>query len=109
MGLMSMARVVRRTAAIACVLAVFAARVQAQNLTSAGIDGVVSDDSGAALPGVAVTASSPALQVQQVSTVTVSLSVPTFSVVLMRAEKPAVSSRPCRTSGSKPASSNLSA
>ncbi len=70
MGLMSMARVVRRTAAIACVLAVFAARAQAQNLTSAGIDGVVSDDSGAALPGVAVTASSPALQVQQVSTVT---------------------------------------
>lgn len=70
MTFVSMARFVRRTAALACVLAVFAARAQAQNLTSAGIDGVVSDQSGAALPGVAVTASSPALQVQQVSTVT---------------------------------------
>src|SRR5687768_1919373 len=66
----STARVVRRTAAIACVLAVFALRAHAQNLTSSGIDGVVSDESGAALPGVTVTASSPALQVQQVSTIT---------------------------------------
>ncbi len=70
MGWMSMARVVRHTAAIVGVLALVAARAQAQNLTSAGIDGIVSDESGAALPGVAVTASSPALQVQQVSTVT---------------------------------------
>jgi outer membrane receptor protein involved in Fe transport len=47
-----------------------AGSAEAQNLTSAGIDGVVSDESGAALPGVAVVAASPALQVQQVSTVT---------------------------------------
>jgi outer membrane receptor protein involved in Fe transport len=66
----STAHFVRRTAAIACVLAVFALGAHAQNLTSAGIDGVVSDESGAALPGVTVTASSPALQVQQVSTIT---------------------------------------
>src|SRR5258705_9505758 len=49
------------------------ARIQpasAQNLSSGSIDGVVTDDSGGALPGVAVTASSPALQVKQVSTVT---------------------------------------
>lgn len=70
MTVVSMARFVRGTAAMACVLAIFAARAQAQNLTSAGIDGVVSDQSGAALPGVTVTASSPALQVQQVSTIT---------------------------------------
>ena len=66
----STAHFVRRTAAIACVLAVFALGAHAQNLTSAGIDGVVSDESGAALPGVTVTASSPALQLQQVSTIT---------------------------------------
>ncbi|MEQ1911129.1 MAG: carboxypeptidase-like regulatory domain-containing protein, partial [Vicinamibacterales bacterium] len=42
----------------------------AQNLSSGSIDGVVTDDSGGALPGVAVTASSPALQIKQVSTVT---------------------------------------
>lgn len=60
MTVVSMARFVRGTAAMACVLAIFAARAQAQNLTSAGIDGVVSDQSGAALPGVTVTASSPA-------------------------------------------------
>jgi len=70
MTVVSMVRFVRGTAAMACVLAIFAARAQAQNLTSAGIDGVVSDQSGAALPGVTVTASSPALQVQQVSTIT---------------------------------------
>jgi hypothetical protein len=60
----------RRTAAIAWLLAVLAAGANAQNLTSANVDGVVSDQSGAALPGVTVTASSPALQVQQVSTIT---------------------------------------
>jgi hypothetical protein len=42
----------------------------AQNLSSGSVDGVVTDESGAALPGVAVTASSPALQVKQVATVT---------------------------------------
>ncbi len=47
MTVVSMVRFVRGTAAMACVLAIFAARAQAQNLTSAGIDGVVSDQSGA--------------------------------------------------------------
>src|ERR1051325_9629960 len=42
----------------------------AQNLSSGSIDGTVSDSSGGALPGVTVTASSPALQVKQVTTVT---------------------------------------
>src|ERR1051326_8067900 len=42
----------------------------AQNITSASIDGVVSDESGAALPGVTVTISSPALQVSQLTTAT---------------------------------------
>ena len=44
--------------------------VSAQNLSTASIDGFVTDQSGGALPGVTVTASSPALQVGQVSTVT---------------------------------------
>lgn len=66
----SIARLVQPIATMACVLAIFAAPAHAQNLTSAGIDGFVSDDSGAALPGVTVTASSPALQVQQVATIT---------------------------------------
>ena len=42
----------------------------AQNLSSGSIDGVVTDDSGGALPGVTITATSPALQVKQVTTVT---------------------------------------
>ena len=42
----------------------------AQNITSASIDGIVSDESGAALPGVTVTATSPALQVPAMTTVT---------------------------------------
>ena len=41
----------------------------AQNLSSAGIDGTVTDQSGQVLPGVTVTATSPALQVGQLSTV----------------------------------------
>ena len=42
----------------------------AQNLSSGSIDGIVSDNSGAALPGVTVTATGSALQVRQVSAVT---------------------------------------
>ena len=41
-----------RTAAIVGVLAAFASGAQAQNLSSASIDGIVTDESGAALPGV---------------------------------------------------------
>jgi hypothetical protein len=40
-----------------------------QNLSSAAIEGTVTDQSGRILPGVTVTASSPALQVGQVTTV----------------------------------------
>src|SRR6185295_15857493 len=40
----------------------------AQNITSSSIDGVVTDQSGGALPGVTITASSPALQVPQIVT-----------------------------------------
>jgi hypothetical protein len=46
------------------------APTSAQNLSSGSIDGTVSDDSGGTLPGVTVTATSPALQVRQVSVVT---------------------------------------
>lgn len=42
----------------------------AQNLSSGSIDGIVTDESGAALPGVNVTASSPVLQIKQVTTTT---------------------------------------
>jgi hypothetical protein len=42
----------------------------AQNLSSATIDGAVTDQSGAALPGVAITVTSPALQVPELTTVT---------------------------------------
>ncbi len=42
----------------------------AQNVSSSSIDGVITDQSGAALPGVAVTATSPTLQVPQLTTVT---------------------------------------
>src|SRR5437660_609991 len=38
----------------------------AQNISSASIDGVVTDATGGALPGVTVTATSPALQVPQI-------------------------------------------
>ena len=56
----------RRTAAL--VLATFFSLVSAalaQNISSSSIDGVVSDDTGGALPGVTVTITSPALQVPQ--------------------------------------------
>ena len=41
----------------------------AQNLSSSSIDGTVNDQTGSTLPGVTVTASSPALQVAQLTTV----------------------------------------
>ena len=44
--------------------------VDAQNLSSSSIDGTVTDDTGSAMPGVVVTASSPALQVGQVTATT---------------------------------------
>lgn len=56
-------------AAMAALLAT-PAFTAAQNITSASIDGVVTDTSGGALPGVTVTATSPALQVAQLTTTT---------------------------------------
>ena len=56
----------RPTAAF--VLAIFFAvssGAAAQNISSSSIDGIVSDDTGGALPGVTVTITSPALQVPQ--------------------------------------------
>src|SRR5438132_12829832 len=60
---LAIARTVGVTLAIGLMLPAF---VAAQNITSASIDGVVSDQSIAALPGVTVTATSPALQVPQI-------------------------------------------
>jgi hypothetical protein len=49
------------------VLVALASAAGAQNLSSGSIDGIVADDTGGALPGVTVTVSSPALQVQQLT------------------------------------------
>ena len=51
-------------------LLALAATAGAQNLTSGSIDGVVTDESGGAMPGVTVTATSRALQVPNVTSVT---------------------------------------
>lgn len=56
--------------ATAALLIALVASAGAQNLSSGSIDGTVSDDSGGALPGVTATATSPALQVRQVSVTT---------------------------------------
>ncbi len=55
--------------ALACML-VMAGAAHAQNLSFGSINGTVTDTSGGALPGVTVTASSPALQVGQLTAVT---------------------------------------
>src|SRR5947207_4115294 len=49
---------------------VFAAPAFAQSVVNANIVGQVADESGAVLPGVTVTATSPALQVPEVVVVT---------------------------------------
>src|SRR5579864_7398520 len=51
-------------------LAMFSTASAAQNLSSGSIDGVVSDGTGGRMPGVLVTVTSPALQVQQRSETT---------------------------------------
>jgi outer membrane receptor protein involved in Fe transport len=56
-------------AALAAILVV-SSSAHAQNVSSASIDGVVTDESGAALPGVSVSVMSAALQVPQLTTVT---------------------------------------
>jgi hypothetical protein len=55
--------------ALAADLLVYASPVSAQAQTTGSIVGRVTDESGGSLPGVTVTATSPALQVPQVSTV----------------------------------------
>ena len=50
--------------------AALAATGAAQNISSGNIDGIVTDTSGAALPGVTVTLTGPALQVPQLVTTT---------------------------------------
>jgi len=55
---------------ILAVLVVLARPAGAQFVSTASIDGTVTDQSGAALPGVTVTLTSPALQVPQMDTVT---------------------------------------
>jgi hypothetical protein len=60
------------TRVIGLFLAVFvavASSTTAQNVSSSSIDGLVTDESGAALPGVTIVATSPALQVPQLTTV----------------------------------------
>src|SRR2546430_9532527 len=56
---------VRAIAIILATLLAAASPAAAQNISSASIDGVVTDDTGGALPGVVVTITSPALQVPQ--------------------------------------------
>src|SRR5687768_8435941 len=55
---------------LSAALLAIATTAAAQNLSSSSIDGFVTDQSAGALPGVNVTAASPALQVQQLTTVT---------------------------------------
>src|SRR4051794_17739676 len=67
-------RVSDRSRLLVLLLSIALAAVHGASLAaqgeSASIIGIVTDESGAILPGVTVTASSPSLQVQQVSDVT---------------------------------------
>jgi outer membrane receptor protein involved in Fe transport len=65
-----MLRLIRSAVSITAALIAVAAAASAQNITSASIDGIVSDQSNAVLPGVTVTITSPSLQVPQMATVT---------------------------------------
>lgn len=58
------------TAVVLTAWLMLAGPATAQNLSSSSIDGAVTDESGAALPGVTVTVTSPALQVPQLTTMT---------------------------------------
>ncbi len=59
--------IVRTLALLLAALVAIATPAAAQNVSSSSIDGIVTDQSGGALPGVTVTVTSPALQVQQLS------------------------------------------
>jgi hypothetical protein len=61
---------IRSSAFLLALVLALAAPAAAQNISSASIDGIVSDTTGAALPGVTVTITSPALQVPQMVQVT---------------------------------------
>jgi hypothetical protein len=65
-----MRRIARSAAVALAVLLTIVASATAQNISSSSIDGIVSDESGGALPGVTVTITSPALQVPQITIVT---------------------------------------
>src|SRR5947209_15691143 len=56
---------VRNIIFVFATLLVFTHAAAAQNISSASIDGVVTDATGGALPGVTVTITGPALQVPQ--------------------------------------------
>lgn len=60
----------RPTVLVLIVFLVLIRTAAAQNISSGSINGVVTDQSGAALPGVTVTLSGPALQVAQLTTTT---------------------------------------
>jgi outer membrane receptor protein involved in Fe transport len=61
---------IRSAAALIAALLSFSSPSYAQNITSSSIDGIVTDESGGALPGVTVTVTSPALQVPSMTMVT---------------------------------------
>jgi hypothetical protein len=68
MAVSALGRIVRANVCQAVFLVVIlcsTTRAGSQNLSSGSIDGVVTGESGAALPRVAVSASSPALQVKK--------------------------------------------
>ena len=62
--------VIRRLTLAAFAILVLANPVSAQFVSTASIEGAVTDESGAALPGVTVTLSSPALQTAQMAEAT---------------------------------------
>lgn len=67
---MTMQRTQTITFTTIAALLMLSSLARAQNVSSASIDGTVTDQSNAALPGVAVTVTSPALQVPEMTTVT---------------------------------------
>ena len=65
-----MSGAIRILAAVTTALLAIAVPSAAQLRNSGSIAGTVTDESGAVLPGVTITATSPALQVKQLDTVT---------------------------------------
>lgn len=67
--LISIRRAIRTCLGAGCVVAAMATAAGAQGLGTGAIEGTVRDNSGAAMPGVTVTAVSPALQVPSMAVV----------------------------------------